>query len=115
MGIVHHAAHVVWLEEGRSHWLRAHGTSFTQFEKMGLSLAVSELYVRYIRPAYYDQLVTIRCWIEEVKSRKVIFGYEVVDTDTQAIFATGYTKHICINREGKVAKIPDDWRQFLSQ
>ena len=115
MGIVHHAAHVVWLEEGRSHWLRAHGTSFTEFEKEGLSLAVSELNVRYSRPARYDQRVTVRCWIDEVKSRKVVFGYEVVNAGTGALFAKGYTKHICIDRQGNVAKIPDHWRKFMSQ
>ncbi len=115
MGIVHHAAHVVWMEEGRSHWLRAHGTSFTEFEKLGLSLAVSELHVRYSQPARYDQLVTIRCWVDEVKSRKVTFCYEVVDAQTGALFASGYSKHICIDRQGRVAKIPAEWRKFMSR
>ena len=115
MGIVHHAAYVVWLEEGRSHWLRAHGTSFTEFEKEGLSLAVSELNVRYSQPARYDQQVTVRCWIEEVKSRKVTFGYQVSDPKTGTLFAAGTTKHICIDRQGNVAKIPEPWRQFLTE
>ena len=115
MGIVHHAAYVVWLEEGRSHWLRAHGTSFTEFEKLGLSLAVSELQVRYSRAVRYDQLIKVRCWIEEVKSRKVTFGYEIVDAETDILFANGYTRHICIDRAGTVAQIPPEWRQFMSQ
>jgi acyl-CoA thioester hydrolase len=45
MGIVHHASYVVWLEEGRSEWMRAQGSACTQFEKEGVSLAVSELYL----------------------------------------------------------------------
>ena len=115
MGIVHHTAYAVWMEEGRSHWLRAHGTSFTEFEKQGLSLAVSELHIRYSQPARYDQLVTIRCRIDEVRSRKVTFAYEVVDPETGLILARGYSKHICIDRQGNVAKIPDTWRHFLSE
>jgi acyl-CoA thioester hydrolase len=115
MGIVHHAAYVVWLEEGRSHWIRAHGTSFTQFEKLGLSLAVAELNVRYSQAARYDQWVTIRCWVEEVKSRQVTFGYEVVDPENDALFATGRSRHICIDRQGQVAKIPNEWRSFMSE
>ncbi len=115
MGIVHHAAYVVWLEEGRSHWLRAHGTSFTKFEEEGISLAVSELQVRYSQPARYDQLVTVRCWIDEVRSRKVIFKYEVLDAETGTLLVSGYTKHICIDRQGNVRKIPDHWRQFMSR
>jgi acyl-CoA thioester hydrolase len=115
MGIVHHAAHVVWLEEGRSHWLRAHGSSFTEFEKLGLSLAVAELNVRYSQPARYDQRVAIRCWVEEVKSRQVTFGYEIIDPESGALFATGNTRHICIDRQGNVAKIPPQWRSFMSE
>jgi len=114
MGIVHHAAYAVWMEEGRSHWLRAHGTSFTEFEKLGLSLAVSELHVRYSQPARYDQLVKVKCWVEEVKSRKITFRYEIVDPQSGALFASGYSKHICVDRAGRVAKIPEEWRAFLS-
>lgn len=113
MGVAHHAAYVIWLEEGRSHWMRAHGSSYAQFEKEGLMLAVSELQVRYKQAARYDQQVTVRCWVEEVRSRQMQFSYEIVDAETGAIFVTGYTKHICLDREGKVAKIPEKWQEYL--
>lgn len=48
MGIVHHASYVVWLEEARSQWMRAHGKSYAQFEKEGLQLVVSELLIATI-------------------------------------------------------------------
>ncbi len=115
MGIVHHASYVVWLEEGRSHWLRAHGSSYAQFEREGLLLAVSELHVRYSQPARYDQRVTVRCWVEEVRSRQMQFSYEIVDAETGAVFVSAYTKHICLDREGKVNKIPDKWQEFLQR
>jgi acyl-CoA thioester hydrolase len=112
MGIVHHAAYVVWLEEGRSHYIRAQGRSYTQFEQEGISLAVSELHVRYGQAARYDQRVTVRCWVEEVKSRQVTFGYEVVVAETGDLLATACSKHICVNRQGKVTTIPARWRQL---
>ena len=65
MGIVHHASYVVWLEEGRSNWMRAHGSSYAQFEREGLLLAVSDLNVRFKQAARYDQPVTVRCWVEQ--------------------------------------------------
>ena len=115
MGLVHHASYVVWLEEGRSHWLRAHGSSYAQFEQEGLALAVSELSVRYSQAARYDQRVTVRCWVERVQSRQVQFSYEIVDAETKTIFVTGYTKHICLDRNGHVTKIPEKWRAYLGQ
>ena len=74
MGIVHHAAYVVWLEEGRSQWLRAHGSSVVQFEQDGLRLAVSEISLRYHQPARYDQRVTVRCGMTGVRSRQIQFN-----------------------------------------
>jgi acyl-CoA thioester hydrolase len=115
MGIVHHASYVVWLEEGRSQWMRAHGNSYAQFEENGLQLVVSELCLRYKQPARYDQLVTIRCWVESVRSRQIQFNYEVVDAETGAVFVEGYTQHICLDRQGRVTRIPDRWTAFLRQ
>ena len=113
MGIVHHASYVVWLEEGRSTWLRTYGRSYAEFEAEGFRLAVSELQVRYKQPARYDQQVTVRCWIAEVRSRQVQFNYQIVDTQTGAIFVNGYTKHICLDQTGAVAKIPTQWQQLM--
>jgi acyl-CoA thioesterase FadM len=44
--------------------MRANGTSYTAFEADGVGLAVSEVQARYLMPARYDRLVTIRCWLE---------------------------------------------------
>ncbi len=115
MGIVHHAAYVVWLEEGRSQWMRSHGSSVVQFEQDGLRLAVSEISLRYHQPARYDQRVTVRCGITCVRSRQIQFNYEVVDSDTGAIIVSGYTQHICLDEAGDVTKIPDKWQLFLCQ
>lgn len=115
MGIVHHSAYVAWLEEGRSQWMRVHGKSYAQFEAAGLLLVVSELHLRYKQPAHYDQRVTIRCWVENVRSRQIQFNYEVVDAETGTVFVSGYTEQICLDREGNVTKIPDEWKKFLRQ
>lgn len=113
MAIVHHAAYVVWLEEGRSQWMRSHGSSYANFERDGISLAVTELNVRYAQAARYDQLVTVHCWVEEVKSRKMSFGYRVLDAETGAVLVSATSRHICLNRDGQVTTIPQKWRDFL--
>jgi acyl-CoA thioester hydrolase len=113
MGIVHHSVYAVWFEEGRSALMRARGTSYTAFEADGVALAVSQLQIRYLSPARYDQLVTVRCWIDQIQSRKIDFAYEVIDTAAGKILVVGKTEHICITAEGKVARIPPKWRTLL--
>jgi len=113
MGIVHHSAYLVWFEEARSAFMRAKGTSYTAFEAEGVSLAVSEATVRYIAPAKYDRLITVQCRIDEVKSRKISFSYTVLDAETGQKLATGLTRHICMTRDGKTARLPEKWRNLF--
>ncbi len=112
MAIVHHANYIVYFEEGRSHYMRQRGSSYTNFVEAGYYLAVSEVNARYIKPAQYDQRLTIRCWIEEFKSRRITFAYEIVNADTGDLHVTGLTRHICITPDGNVARIPEEWRMW---
>ncbi len=79
MGIVHHASYIVYFEEGRSNYARQRGSDYASFERSGRYLTVAEVNARYIKPAVYGQLITVRCWIEEMKSRALTFAYEIVD------------------------------------
>ncbi len=115
MGIVHHSNYLAYFEEARSHYSRVRGIDYAEFERSGYWLAVSEVFVRYRVPARYAQLIMTRCWVEELKSRSITFGYEVVDAATGTLLVTGRTSHICINHQGQVSKIPDAWRHVLSQ
>ncbi len=112
MGIVHHSAYLVYCEELRSQYARDMGTNYAEFEKDGLALAVSEINMRYLAPAIYGQRVTVRGWVIEAKSRRITFGYQIIDPETSTLHVTGSTSHICVTREGKVARIPDRWMQL---
>ena len=113
MGVVHHAAYIVWFEEGRSSWMRAMGSNYADFEASGLNLAVSEVYARYQAAALYGRRVTIRTWMEELRSRTARISYEVLDTESGRILVTGYTRHVCVDRDGKVVRIPKRWQELL--
>ena len=115
MGIVHHTNYIVWFEEARSAWMRVQGSSYTSFEADGISLAVSEVRAQFRAPARYDRLVTVRAWVESVRSRQMAFAYEVLDTETGQLLVAGQTIHICIDREGRATRIPKKWQEFLSK
>lgn len=113
MRIVHHASYIVYFEEGRSEYIRQRGSSYAEFERSGYFLAVSEIQARYISPARYDQALRIRCQVAEARSRTITFSYEVLDHENGDLLVTGVSKHICIDGNGKVTKIPEQWRQWL--
>jgi acyl-CoA thioester hydrolase len=114
MGVVHHAAYFVWFEEGRSSWMRALGSNYAELVAEGLNLSVSEVTARYLAPALYGRQVTVRTWVEEVRSRAMTIRYEVLDGETRQRLATGSSRHICVDRDKRATRIPDRWRSFFA-
>lgn len=112
-GVVHHASFVVYLEEGRSDYLRQRGSSYADFERDGFFMAVTEANVRYVKAAHYDDKLTVRTWLAEVRSRTMTFQYEILHTATGEKLVTATTKHICLNRDGVITRIPDSWMQWM--
>ena len=109
MGITHHSAYIVYFEEARSHYSRVRGADYADFERSGYWLTVAEVQARYRVPTRYAQEITARCWVVEVKSRGLTFGYEIVDAASGQVCVTGYSRHICINRQAQVCRLPEGW------
>ncbi len=113
MGIVHHAAYLVYFEEGRSELGRQFGASCAALAAAGYSLAVTELNVRYVGAARYDEAITVRTWVERLQSRGIAYCYEVTRTASGEILATGSSKHVCLDQSGKVRRFPPTWASTL--
>ena len=77
MGVVYHARYLVWLDMARTEHLRRCGASYRDLEAAGLRLMVSQVAIRYRQPARFDDPVRIRCWVRDLASRRVEFGYAV--------------------------------------
>ncbi len=105
MGIVHHSRYIPWFEIGRSDWMREGGLTYDEFSRMGYYLTVVEVGARYLRPARYDDLVTVRTWLGEVKSRGLKIEYEITSASGETL-VTGFTRHICITHAGKPVRLP---------
>ena len=113
MGIVYHTNYIVWFEVGRGEYLRQQGGDLAQLEAQGYYLPVTEVQTRYLAPARYGDLVTVRTRVEEGRSRQVTFAYEVVMAETGQLLATGRTKHVCVDAEGTIKVVPQEIRQML--
>src|SRR5215203_2282826 len=95
MGIVHHSNFLVWFELGRSEFCRARGFSYKEMEeKDNALLVVAEAYCRYKSPAFYEDDLTIRTKIAEIRSRSIRFIYEIYRASDQSPIAEGETMHL---------------------
>jgi acyl-CoA thioester hydrolase len=114
MGFVYHANYLVWMDMARTEHLRAAGMSYRDLEATGVFLAVTDVRIRYRRPARYDDLVRVRCWIRDLASRRVTFGYAIERAATDELLATAETALIALDRERALTRIPEGVHDLLA-
>lgn len=113
MGVVYHARYLVWLDVARTEHLRLAGMSYRDMETAGYRLAVSEAQLRYRRPARYDDPIQVQCWVREVTSRRVGFGYAVVHDGSGELLLTATTSLLCLDAAFALARLPADVAKAL--
>ena len=113
MGIVHHAAYLVWFEEGRSAFIRDHGLSYADVERAGHFLAAGELEAKYVMAARYDQEITVRTWIADYRSRTVSFACEIIDAPSGQRLFSAQLKLVCLDSAGRISRLPSAWTAWL--
>ncbi len=116
MGIVHHANYLIWFEFGRSEFCRARGFSYKEMEEVDNALmVVAESYCRYKAPAFYEDVLTIRTKLEEVRSRSIRFVYEIIRPEDGKKLAEGETLHLVTDHQKKVRSLPEQYKEKLLQ
>src|SRR3954470_20680979 len=77
MGVVYHGSYFPWFEIGRTTLLKEIGLPYRQLETDGFRLPVLEVAVKYIRPAVYDDLLTIVTTMREKPLVRIQLEYDV--------------------------------------
>ncbi|WP_353684672.1 thioesterase family protein [Thermodesulfovibrio sp. 3907-1M] len=110
-GIVYYGNYAIFFEKARTEYLRQKGYTYKELENNGYHLPVVEFHVKYYKPATYDDLLIIRTSIESLKSRGIVFRYEVFKEEEK--IAEGFTYHICVNSENKPVALPHCFIEIL--
>ncbi|HET7005530.1 MAG TPA: thioesterase family protein [Candidatus Binatia bacterium] len=106
MGVVYYANYLRWFERGRSEFLRQIGLPYANIEAAGFHFPVAEVTCRYAQSARYDDVVEIATALAELSRVYLLFEYKIFRQAGRVLLATGSTKHVCIDREGQVKRIP---------
>jgi len=108
MGLLHHAQYLVYLEQARTELLRAQGLTYRDLEDQGYLLVLTKIEVRYRRPAFYDDLLTIRTFVVRTTAVRIDHRYEVMRNGE--LLAEATTTLACVDREGRPQALPDSLR-----
>lgn len=115
MGIAHHSSYVVWMEAGRTEFMRAFGFTYRQLEEVGVMLPVLEINVRYFRPCVYDDELRITTWLAEIARTRIKLAYSIVRLPEETLLTEAYSLHTFMNREGRPIRIthhPEAWAKL---
>ena len=105
MGVLHHANYLTYLEMGRTELLRANGRDYRDVEAGGVFMVVVKIGCRYMRPARYDDVLTLRTTTTRVTAAKIEHEYQLFRGE-ELLFEAESTL-ACVDRQGKLQRVPE--------
>jgi len=90
MGYTYYGNYAQYFEVARVEALREVGLSYRALEDSGVMMPVSEFYIDYKLPAFYDEELTIKTTVAEVPKARIRFEYETFNPEGKLI-NTAYT------------------------
>lgn len=89
MGVVYHANYFQYFEVARAESIRNLGFTYADMERMNIMMPIVEVNCKYIRPALYDDLLTVKVILRELpKDHKILFQHEIFNEKNE-LLATG--------------------------
>ncbi len=107
MGFVYYGNYPQYYEVGRAEAMRKIGTSYKDMEETGVVMPIAEMHLKYIRPARYDDLLTIKTTVPELPGARMHFDYEVYN-EAGKLLNKGYTLLAFLSKKtGRPCPAPD--------
>lgn len=101
MGIVYHGNYPSYLEVARIQFFNHIGISYKSLEENGIMLPVTELNIKYLKPAHFDEELSIHVSLREIpKGPRIIFDYEIFNKNGN-LLTIASTNLAFINKENR--------------
>jgi acyl-CoA thioester hydrolase len=114
MQMAYYANYLRWFEIGRTELIRHLGLPYAEIENKGLRLPVTESYLKYHKPARYDDLLLINTAVGFIRRASLRFDYRILNQENH-LLVQGYTIHACLDREEKLVRLPQSVINLLEK
>ena len=116
MKVVYHGKYFEYFEVGRAALIRSLGLPYSELETRGIQLPVIEAFAKYLKPARYDDLLSIEAIVSELPKATLKIEYQVFRNHEEEPLAEGYTVHSFINvATGKPTRPPLYFMQIMEK
>ncbi|WP_341224664.1 thioesterase family protein [uncultured Arcticibacterium sp.] len=96
MGYMYYGHYARLYEIGRVEALRSLGVRYKDFEDQGFIMPVYENNSKFISPAKYDEMITIRVILNKIPKARIVFNYEIYNEQEERIHL-GETTLVFVN------------------
>lgn len=107
MKYVYYGNYAEYLEVARVELFRSIGISYDEIEQRGIWLPVSDFKIKYIRPAKYDNLLTIHTKITKNPTAKIEFEYQIYNENDELLTEAQTTLFFLDAQSKKIVRCPD--------
>lgn len=115
MKYVYYGNYAEYLEVARVELFRTLGISYDEIEKRGFWMPVSEYKIRYLKPAFYDQILDIHTYVKKIPGVKMEFDYEIYNDSKQKITEASTTLFFLNAMNNKLSKCPDFLMELITK
>jgi len=115
MGHAYYANYFFWFEQARGAWCRARGFTYKQMEDMGFMLPCVEAHAEYRGEVHYDDWISVKVWVSEMRRASMRFDYEVTNEGTGKQTTTGHTWHVLMGTSRRAVTMPPEIRELLDR
>lgn len=113
MRVVYHGHYAQFYEIARTEAIRQLGYTYKDIEAMGIIMPVIDIHSRFLRPAKYDDLITVKTILKELPNHhKIVFHHEIYN-EADELLNTNVTLYFMEAKEMKRCIIPDKLREVL--
>ncbi|MFC4210847.1 acyl-CoA thioesterase [Pedobacter lithocola] len=114
MGYMYYGNYAQYYEVGRVEMLRSLGMSYSSMEAEGIMMPVLELKCKYIKPAHYDQEITVKTIVNVLPGVRIYFEYELYNEKDELINLGATTLVFVDMKKGKPTNPPENFMKKIS-
>lgn len=114
MGVVYYGNYAQFYEIGRTEAIRNLGFTYKEVEAMGIFLAVTDMHIRFLRPAKYDNLITVKTTLREIPlHHKILFHGEICNQENELLNTGDVTLYFLDSKTMKRTEMPAALKEKL--
>ena len=112
-GVVYYANYLQYFEKSWFEYLAARGLSLAEWEEKGIYFIIKRVEVEYCSAARYGEIIQVQTEVSEKTRASFTFQHQVTLKDTGRLLAEGKNQMVCITKEGKLRRLPEEFLQGL--